>query len=66
MVEEEPSYMSYGSAFELYCARYGREVDTAIATFKNRVCALTGGQLPDDNGQRRFKVREWNFCLALD
>ena len=63
-MEEEPSYMTYGSAFEVYCARYGREVDTAIATFKNRCCARSGGPLPDSEAQRRFqlqlKVRFWS------
>ena len=56
--------MTYGSAFEVYCARYGREVDTAIATFKNRCCARSGGPLPDSEAQRRFqlqlKVRFWS------
>lgn len=57
LVEEEPSYMTYGSAFEVYCARYGREVDTAIATFKNRCCARSGGPLPDSEAQRRFQLQ---------
>jgi hypothetical protein len=57
LIEEEPSYMTYGSAFEVYCARYGREVDTAIATFKNRCCAHRGGPLPDSEAQRRFQLQ---------
>lgn len=49
--------MTYGLAFENYCARYGREVDTSIATFKNRICSRSGNPVPDPDHTRRLQVQ---------
>eukprot|EP00955_Chlamydomonas_euryale_P008231 87065-Chlamydomonas_euryale.AAC.2 len=45
MLEEDPSFCSYGEAYDAYCARYGREGDTPISHFKTR-CAEEGGSIP--------------------
>ena len=47
LLEEEPSYCSYGEAYEVNCARYGRESDMPIIHFKKR-CAGPGGQMVQD------------------
>ncbi|GAX77356.1 hypothetical protein CEUSTIGMA_g4802.t1 [Chlamydomonas eustigma] len=42
LLEEDPSFCSYGEAYDVYCARYGREADAPITTFK-RHCASPEG-----------------------
>jgi hypothetical protein len=42
LFEEEPSYCSYGEAYDINCARFGREPDMPIAHFKKRLAAPDG------------------------
>ena len=42
LVEEDASYTSYGEAYEVNCARYGREPDAPIVHFKKRICDPSG------------------------
>lgn len=53
--QEEPSYISYGEAYEINCARFGREADQPIIAFKKRLAAVaaqhngvTDGSIPAD------------------
>jgi transformation/transcription domain-associated protein len=55
-VEEELSYCSYGEAYEVNCARYGRESDLPIAHFKKRCCSPSGNLISDPNGEIRLQV----------
>lgn len=42
LMEDEPSYCSYGEAYEMNCARFGREADMPITTFKKRLAGEGG------------------------
>lgn len=55
LIEEEPSYCTYGEAYEINCARYGREADQPIIHFKKR-CSVpaTGHMAVDKNGEQRL------------
>jgi hypothetical protein len=55
LFEEEASYCSYGEAYDINCARFGREPDMPIAHFKKRLAA------PDGNYD---KVRSLQEALA--
>lgn len=56
LVEEEPSYCSCGEAYEVNCARYGREPDLPITHFKDKCCSETGQILPDPEGKQRLQA----------
>ncbi len=47
MMEEDPSYATYGEAYEVHCARTGREADLPLTHFKRR-CSAPNGQLHPD------------------
>ena len=57
LVEEEPSYCTYGEAYEVNCARFGRETDLPIAHFKKRCCAPNGSLQTDPHCELRLQVR---------
>ena len=57
LVEEDPSTASLGEAYEVNCARYGREPDLPIAHFKKRCCSPQGHLQPDPHGELRLQVR---------
>jgi hypothetical protein len=46
LFEEHPSTCSYNEAYEINCARFGREPDMPIVHFKKRLA------LPDGNYQQ--------------
>jgi len=54
MMEEDPSYATYGEAYEVHCARTGREADLPLTHFKRR-CSAPNGQLHPDL-ELRFQV----------
>ena len=56
-MEEETSYCSYGEAYEVNCARYGREADQPISHFKKRCCSPNGNLISDPDGALRLQVR---------
>lgn len=56
LIEEDPSYCSYGEAYEIHCTRYGREADLPIVRFKQMCCTEAGQLLADPQGQRRMAV----------
>ena len=58
LVEEETSYCSYGEAYEVNCARYGREADQPISHFKKRCCSPNGNLISDPDGALRLQVLE--------
>ena len=41
-MEDDPSATPYLDAYETHCARYGREPDAPIVTFKARICQPDG------------------------
>ena len=47
MLEEDPSCATYGEAYEVHCARTGREPDQPLNHFKRRCCAQNGQLHPD-------------------
>ena len=55
-MEEETSYCSYGEAYEVNCARYGREADQPISHFKKRCCSPNGNLISDPDGTLRLQV----------
>ena len=57
LLEEDESYCSYGEAYEVNCARYGREPDIPIISFKRAICNERGDLTPDPHGQLRLQVR---------
>jgi transformation/transcription domain-associated protein len=42
IVEEEPSYCTYGEAYEVNCSRYGKEADAPILHLKKRLAGPDG------------------------
>ena len=42
MVEEDPSCATYGEAYEVHCARTGREPDAPLNFFKRKCCGPNG------------------------
>ena len=56
LVEEDCSYCSYGEAYEVNCARYGREVDAPIVAFKRRCCNTQGQLMMDPDNHIRLSV----------
>ena len=56
LVEEDCSYCSYGEAYEVNCARYGREVDAPIVAFKRRCCNAQGQLMMDPDNHIRLNV----------
>ena len=65
------SYCSYGEAYEVNCARYGREADLPIAHFKKRCCSPSGNLISDPNGEIRLQARAqqqpscWPYWMHL-
>ena len=57
LLEEDESYCSYGEAYEVNCARYGREPDIPIISFKRAICNERGDLISDPHGQLRLQVR---------
>ena len=53
-MEEEPSYCTYADAYEINCARFGRETDLPIVQYKKRLAGPDGTFLPDPQGQLRL------------
>lgn len=51
-MEEAPSYCTYHEAYEVNCARYGREPDMPIIVFKQR-CADSRGMVPPEPSVRQ-------------
>ena len=60
-MEEETSYCSYGEAYEVNCARYGREADQPISHFKKRCCSPNGNLISDPDGALRLQVLKHQF-----
>lgn len=56
MMEEDPSFCTYGDAYEINCAKHGKELDAPIVTFKKRVASPTGNYKPDPHGELRLKA----------
>ena len=48
LIEDDPSYSSFMSAYEINCARYGREPDLPIAHFKEQCAQAIGSGLSPD------------------
>lgn len=46
-MEEEPSYSTYGEAYDINCARFGREPDLPIVTFKRKLAGEDGSYAND-------------------
>lgn len=57
LVEEDSSYCTYGEAYEVNCARYGRQPDQPIVQFKKRICDERGQLIIDPKGELRQQVR---------
>jgi len=55
-VEEDTSYCTYGEAYEVNCARYGRQPDQPIVQFKKRICDERGQLIIDPKGELRQQV----------
>ena len=53
-MEEEPSYCAYGDAYDINCARFGREPDLPIAAFKKRLAGPDGAYVDDRDGGLRL------------
>lgn len=64
MLEEDPSFCSYGDAYDVNCARYGREADTPISYFKRR-CADEAGNIPKDVPIERRLQTYQEICQQL-
>lgn len=56
LVEEDTSYCTYGEAYEVNCARYGRQPDQPIVQFKKRICDERGQLIIDPKGELRQQV----------
>lgn len=56
LVEEDTSYCTYGEAYEVNCARYGRQPDQPIVQFKQRICDDRGQLIIDPKGELRQQV----------
>ncbi len=56
LVEDNPAYCTYGDAYDVHCARYGRDTDAPINLFKNRCCNASGTLVPDPSGVLRLQV----------
>lgn len=56
LVEEDTSYCTYGEAYEVNCARYGRQPDQPIVQFKQRICDERGQLIIDPKGELRQQV----------
>lgn len=64
LVEEETSYCSYGEAYEVNCARYGREADQPISHFKKRCCSPNGNLISDPDGTLRLQACHCSHSAA--
>ena len=66
LVEEDTSYCTYGEAYEVNCARYGRQPDQPIVQFKKRICDERGQLIIDPKGELRQQVLHchcpWHVC----
>lgn len=56
LVEEDTSYCTYGEAYEVNCARYGRQPDQPIVLFKKKICNEQGKLIMDPSGDLRNQV----------
>ena len=63
LVEEDASYTSYGEAYEVNCARYGREPDAPIVHFKKRICDPSGQLQRDVAVELRQQVGVKGSCV---
>ena len=62
-MEEDASYTSYGEAYEVNCARYGREPDAPIVHFKKRICDPSGQLQRDVAVELRQQVGGGGSCV---
>ena len=65
LVEEDPSYFTYGESYDMHCSRHGREADLPIVKFKQLCCTENGHLLNDPAGSRREAVSsssEYHVC----
>ena len=65
LMEEEASYSSYGEAYEVHCARYGREPDLPIVQFKRLCCTPSGQIISDPDGSMRLRVHIFHCFPAV-
>ena len=66
LIEEEASYASYAEAYEINCARHGKELDAPMIKFKQLSCA-DSHQMADPGYKKREEVatRRQISCLHL-
>ena len=65
LVEEDTSYCTYGEAYEVNCARYGRQPDQPIVQFKQRICDDRGQLIIDPKGELRQQVWLSTHCFIF-
>jgi transformation/transcription domain-associated protein len=48
LLEDDPTYLSYGETYDAHCARFGRDPDTPVLLFKERLNPAAAGALAGD------------------
>ena len=48
LLEDDPTYLSYGETYDAHCARFGRDPDTPVLLFKERLNPAAAGTLSGD------------------
>ena len=48
LLEDDPTYLSYGETYDAHCARFGRDPDTPVLLFKERLNPAAAGSLAGD------------------
>ena len=48
LLEDDPTYLSYGETYDAHCARFGRDPDTPVLLFKERLNPAAAGTLEGD------------------
>lgn len=61
LLEEDPSFASYGEAYDVNCMRYGREADMPIVHFKKR-CASPSGAI--NNNEPNALALRHQVCVG--
>ena len=65
LVEEEDSYSTYAEAYEINCARHGKEPDLPMTRFKQLCCADNGQLIPDPHSARREAVSTCTYFYSI-
>lgn len=66
LMEDDPTYSTFGEAYEINCARYGREADLPIIYFKERLNPAVRGEVTGSDEIMALRMEAFKDITSLD